>query len=169
MSHYLQEQASASGHHGQAWASGDYGQASATGKYGLAVAQRRVAAGESGAIVARCWDEEEQEYRDIDRMRGGSAVPRNPPMRWSLSTCGDRAVIRFARRHYSSRRAPDQDDPHKVGSNGRQLVLTIGDPLRALWITTWQDACRHRSRLARGLELLPIPIRGCGRRFGAHP
>lgn len=76
MSHYLQEQASASGHHGQAWASGDYGQASATGKYGLAVAQRRVAAGESGAIVARCWDEEEQEYRDIVGHIGLNGIKR---------------------------------------------------------------------------------------------
>lgn len=61
-------------------------------------------------------------------------------MIWTLTTCGDRAAIRFARRHYSCRRAAGTPDALKVGSNGRHVVLRAGDPIRALWITTWQDA-----------------------------
>jgi len=61
-------------------------------------------------------------------------------MRWTQSYCGEPAAVRFARRHYSSRGDPTRDLAGKVGGPGRQLVLIIGDPLRALWITTWQDA-----------------------------
>lgn len=59
---------------------------------------------------------------------------------WTLSHCGEQAAVRFAQRHYSARKRPQDDIPGKVGGPGRQLVLTAGDPLAALWITTWQAA-----------------------------
>jgi hypothetical protein len=53
-------------------------------------------------------------------------------VRWSISTCGDFAARVFAVPHYS-RQSPDG----KLGGPARQLVLTIGDPILALWISTY--------------------------------
>lgn len=51
---------------------------------------------------------------------------------WSLSNCGAWPVRVFAAPHYS-RKNPDSS---KVGGPGFQLVLTSGDPVRAVWMTT---------------------------------
>lgn len=51
---------------------------------------------------------------------------------WSLSTCGAWPVRVFAAPHYS-RQNPDSS---KVGGPGFQLVLTAGDPVCAVWMTT---------------------------------
>lgn len=55
-------------------------------------------------------------------------------MTWTLTDCGNLAALRFAVQHYSH----TNPNAKKFGGPARQLVLVAGDPIAAVWMTTYQ-------------------------------
>ena len=55
-------------------------------------------------------------------------------MRWTVTDCGNLAGLRLAKDHYSH----TNSDAQKLGGPGAQIVLVAGDPIAAVWMSTYQ-------------------------------